>query len=233
MNNILLACSKVQSSTIIGTWEDWRHVLTCGSIDASLHRAASWGKLQKSMERWHLPQDFWTTIGKGVNNYTEHPHKRTLHSKENEPQKLFGVTFNTSMNLLQQAFRTQSHIDWDNFLKGRIYRDWLTYVRHNEENSNGHGVSKDWSAKFIGVLWEHLKRLWQFRNVIYHQDNDYKLQYTNSKLWRETWRNYGHDTHNCSPNSGTSKNSTFPGDNASQTYGTKARNVGQRLPNYT
>jgi hypothetical protein len=25
--------------------EDWRHVLTCGSIDASIHRAVSWGKL--------------------------------------------------------------------------------------------------------------------------------------------------------------------------------------------
>jgi hypothetical protein len=37
--------------------EDWRHVLTCGSIDESLHRAVSWGKLVKSMERWHLPQE--------------------------------------------------------------------------------------------------------------------------------------------------------------------------------
>jgi hypothetical protein len=31
--------------------EDWRHVLTCGSIDASLHGAASWVKLRKSMEQ--------------------------------------------------------------------------------------------------------------------------------------------------------------------------------------
>jgi hypothetical protein len=50
--------------------EDWRHVLMCGSIDTSLHNAASWGKLRKSMERWHLPQDFWTMIEKGVNHYT-------------------------------------------------------------------------------------------------------------------------------------------------------------------
>jgi hypothetical protein len=57
--------------------EDWRHVLTCGSIDAYLHRAVSSGKLRKSMDRWHLPQDFWTTIEKGVNHYTERPHKRT------------------------------------------------------------------------------------------------------------------------------------------------------------
>jgi hypothetical protein len=133
------------------------------------------------MEWWHLPQDFWTAIEKGVNHYTEQPHKRTKHSTKNEPQKPFGVTFNTSRNLLQQAFGTQSHIGWHNFLKGRISRDWLTYVRHNEENSNGHSVSKDWSAKFIGGLWEHLKRLWQFRNDIYHQYNEgtisrYKLE---------------------------------------------------------
>jgi hypothetical protein len=51
--------------------EDWRRVLACGLIDASLHRAVSWGKLRKLMERWHLPQDFWTTIEKGVNHYTE------------------------------------------------------------------------------------------------------------------------------------------------------------------
>jgi hypothetical protein len=36
-----------------------------------------------------------------------------------------------------------------------------------------------------------------------------------------------------SQNFGSSKNSTLTGDNASWTYGTKARNVGQRSPNYT
>jgi hypothetical protein len=161
--------------------EDWRHVLTCGSLDASLHRAASWVKLRKSMERWYLPHDFWTTIDKGINHYTEQPHKRSENSKDNEPQTPFGVTFNTPMNLLQQAFGTQSHIGWDNFLKFRISRDWLTYVHHNEAHSNGHGKSKDWSAKCIGGLWGHLKRLWQFWNDIYHQDNEgtiarYKLK---------------------------------------------------------
>jgi hypothetical protein len=143
------------------------------------------------MDQWHLPQDCWTTIEKGVNHYTERPHKRTTQSKENEPQKPFGVTFNTPRNLLQQAFRTQSHIGWDNFLKGQISRDWITYIRHNEENSNGHGKSQDWSAKFIGGLWEHLKRLWQLRNDIYHQDNEgtiarYKLEALErdtEKLW--------------------------------------------------
>jgi hypothetical protein len=44
-------------------------------------------------------------------------------------------------------------------------------VRYNEEHSNGHGKSNDWSAKFIGGLWDHLKRMLQFRNNIYHHDN--------------------------------------------------------------
>jgi hypothetical protein len=100
-------------------------------------------KLRKSMDRWHLPQDFWTKIEKGVNHYTEQPHKRTTQLKENEPQKTFRVTLSTPRNLLQQAFRTQKHIGWDKFLEGRVSRDWLTYVRHNEENSNGHGKSQD------------------------------------------------------------------------------------------
>jgi hypothetical protein len=133
------------------------------------------------MERWHLPPHFWTTIEKGINHHTEQPHTCTVKSKDNEQQKPFGVTFNTPRNILQQAFRTQSHIGWDNFLKIRISRDWVTYVRHNEAHSNDHGKSKDWSARLIGGLWEHLKRVWQFWNNIYHQDNEgtiarYKLE---------------------------------------------------------
>jgi hypothetical protein len=128
------------------------------------------------MDRWHLC----------ANHYTEQLHKRTTtQSKENEQQKPFGVTFNTPRNLLHQAFRTQSHIGWDNFLKGRISRDWITYVQHNEENTTGHGKSQDWSEKFIGGLWGHLKRLRQLRNDIYHKDSEGTIErYTLKALER-------------------------------------------------
>jgi hypothetical protein len=95
----------------------------CGSLDASLHRAASWGKLMELMERWHLPQVFWNMIEKGINYYTKHPHKHTIDLKDNKPHKQFGVKVTTSRNLLQQAFRTHSHIGRDNFLKCRFSRD--------------------------------------------------------------------------------------------------------------
>jgi hypothetical protein len=35
------------------------------------------------MEWWHLPQDFWMTIAKGINYYNEHPHKCTANSTDN------------------------------------------------------------------------------------------------------------------------------------------------------
>jgi hypothetical protein len=54
----------------------------------------------------HTPY-FWTTIEKGINHYTEHAHKGTANTKDNGPQKPFGVTFNTSRSLLQQTCRTQ------------------------------------------------------------------------------------------------------------------------------
>jgi hypothetical protein len=127
------------------------------------------------MERWHLPPDFWTAIEKGINHYKEHPNKRTSNSTNNEPQKSFGVICTTSRNLLQQALGTQLHIGWDNFLQGQISRDWLAYVSYNEEHSNDHGKSKDWSAKLIGGLWDHLKCMWQFQNYIYHQENQWNI----------------------------------------------------------
>jgi diadenosine tetraphosphatase ApaH/serine/threonine PP2A family protein phosphatase len=62
-------------------------------------------------------------------------------------------------------------------------------------HSNGHGKSKDWSAKFIGGLWEHLKHLWQFRNDIYHQDNEGTIaQYKLEALEREMEKLWTHHT---------------------------------------
>jgi hypothetical protein len=205
--------------------EDWRHVLTCVSIDASLHRAASWENIRKSMERWHLPPYFWTMIEKGINHYTEQTHKGTIHSKDNEPQ------FNTPRNLLQQAFRTHSHIGWDNFLKGRISRDCINYVRHNKAHSNGHGTSKDWSEKFIGGLWEHLKRLWQFRNDNYNQDNEGTIaRYKLEGLEREMEKLWTRHTE-LLPKLWDFQNQHF--NRRQRPFSMKARNVGQHSPNYT
>jgi transposase len=40
-----------------GQHEDWRHVLTCKSLDAEQIIADSWSKLNKQMDKWSLPSD--------------------------------------------------------------------------------------------------------------------------------------------------------------------------------
>jgi hypothetical protein len=50
------------------TKEDWRHILNCPSLDASYHRDASWQKVNKDMQMWRLPADFWTALEKGLHH---------------------------------------------------------------------------------------------------------------------------------------------------------------------
>jgi hypothetical protein len=68
------------------------------------------------------------------------------------PRKPFGVTFNTPRNLPQQACRTQSHIGWENFLKDRISREWLTYVRCNETHSNVTERARNGRRNLLGTM---------------------------------------------------------------------------------
>jgi hypothetical protein len=53
--------------------EDWRHVVTCRSLDASLYRADSWEKVKKDIAIWHLSNDFWTAVQKGLQFFIDHP----------------------------------------------------------------------------------------------------------------------------------------------------------------
>jgi hypothetical protein len=80
--------------------------MTCRSLDASLHRADSWEKVKKDMAIWHLPNDFWTAVQKGVQLYIDHPVRRVKEDPHNPtPQPVTPVPhgFNQPRNLLKQA----------------------------------------------------------------------------------------------------------------------------------
>jgi hypothetical protein len=72
------------------------------------------------MKAWRIPPESWIEIEKGINHYASHPLKRDKEDMSPEPQKKFGTTFYTPRNILQVAFRKQSHVVWENFLKGKI-----------------------------------------------------------------------------------------------------------------
>jgi hypothetical protein len=145
--------------------EDFRQVLSFRSVDAALHRAASWGKLCKSLQRCKMPTDFWTAVKKGMQAYIADPKKakdRVL------PYPPFPVTLNRERNALKSAYHAQSKIGWENLLKGRIAQEWTQFIETHCTNQ-GHTLNaQDWAPRFIGALWEHTQRVWKFKNVIYH-----------------------------------------------------------------
>jgi hypothetical protein len=86
--------------------EDWRHIVTCISLDASLHRSDSWEKVKKDIAIWKLPNDFWTAVQKGLQFYIDHPLRRVKEDPQNPtPQPVSPVPhgFNQPHNILKQA----------------------------------------------------------------------------------------------------------------------------------
>jgi hypothetical protein len=105
-----------QSETFLHVWiceQDWRHIITCKSVDPILHRIELRTKVKKTMKVWRIPPDFWIAIEKGINYYAAHPLKIDKEYMPPEPQKPFGTMFYTPRNILQVALRKQSHVGWD------------------------------------------------------------------------------------------------------------------------
>jgi hypothetical protein len=177
--------------------EDWRHIMICVSLDASLHRADSWEKVKKDMAIWQLPNDFWTIVQKGLKFYIDHPLRRVKEDPHNPTPQLvspFPHGFNQPRNLLKQAYRAQLNIGWDNFTKGIITRHWHNYINHHLQNKNIKLPKYEWAAKLIIALWEHLQRVWNFRNCVYHAENNgrvsrYKLE-AHSRAMTDTWERH-------------------------------------------
>jgi hypothetical protein len=107
-----------------GHHEDWRHILTCKSLDAEMIRADSWSKLKKQLDKRSLSLDMWIATESGVRHYTMNPLKRDPENMPPEPSSPFGTTCYTPRNRLKVAFRAQSQIGWEKFLKGRLSRDY-------------------------------------------------------------------------------------------------------------
>jgi hypothetical protein len=114
-----------------GDSEDWRHVLTCKSLDVELISADSLRKLRKMMDKWSLSSAMWITMENGVRNYTLDPLKRDPANMPSEPPPPFGTMFHTPRNRLKVEFPAHSQICWDNFFKGILSRNWITCVDHH------------------------------------------------------------------------------------------------------
>jgi hypothetical protein len=150
--------------------EDWRNVLTCPSLEAALHIADSWGQLQKSPQRWKLPVDFSGQLWKReLRPCISDPKK----AKDRElPVTSFPATLNRKRKALKSAYHAQLKIGWQNCTKERIAEEWITLIEAQYANNGYKLKARDWAPKFISALWEHMQRVWKFRNDIYHAANN-------------------------------------------------------------
>jgi hypothetical protein len=178
--------------------EDWRHVISCRALDADLNRDDSWEKVKKATTIRKLPPDFWTAVQKGMQFYIDNPNKRKL-QEENEPPAPqapapFQPTLNNARNLLRQAYQAQSAVGWEKFMKGRIFRQWETYIAFHIRQKQIGLPAKEWAAKLIIALWDHLHRIWTFRNGVLHENKQghiarYKVEALQRKI-EVVWGRY-------------------------------------------
>jgi hypothetical protein len=83
------------------------------------------------MDKWSISEDMCTSMDNGVRQFTQNPLKCDPVNMPAEPPSPFGTTLYTPRNILKVAFRAESKIGWDNFIKGRMSREWIRCIDHH------------------------------------------------------------------------------------------------------
>jgi hypothetical protein len=148
--------------------EDWIHILTCPSIEACMNREESQVKARKTMKHWKLPNYFWTALEKGVHGFARHSVGGAIDTP-------FPPIYDNRPNHLKLAFREQDGICWDNLLKGRMGKKWKEYVKKHLKHEHIKLQAKEWAPRKILALWDHMLRLWQYRNNALHEDDSTRV----------------------------------------------------------
>jgi hypothetical protein len=137
--------------------------MSCGSLDATMAREASWAKDKKAMATWKMPPDFWIAIEKGLQHYT-----RNASQNNKGAAGTFPGTFNNPRNLLRRAFREQDEIGWSEIFKRRIATQWEVYTAQHLAEKGITLKMQELASTLINAMWDHTTRLWHYRNDAVH-----------------------------------------------------------------
>ena len=71
---------------------------------------------------------------------------------------------------LQRAFNSQWKIGWDQFLRGRIAKDWKRAIKtYYHERKPGDSYTPDqWMRTTIAAIWKLSMTLWRQHNAAFH-----------------------------------------------------------------
>jgi hypothetical protein len=166
---------KAKPCCMCGHREDWRHVLTCKSLDAELLRAYSWSKLKKKngqMESaiWHVDHHGeWRT---GL--YTEPAKERYCQHASGSTLAISNYFSHTNKQVEGRIPRTIKNRR-DNFLKGRLSWDWITSMEHHFQTNGNTLTWHECITRLILWLWEHMDHIWKYCNNIYHDNTNQQV----------------------------------------------------------
>jgi hypothetical protein len=127
------------------------------------------------MDKWSLPLDMWIAMENGVWTLTLNPLKRNPDNMPPEPPSPFGTIFHTPRKRLKVAFSAQSQIGCENFFNGRLSRDWITCMDYHFQMNGRKITGQECITKLIIGLWEHMDRIWTYRNNIYHENTNQQV----------------------------------------------------------
>jgi hypothetical protein len=128
---------------------------------------------------------------KKESNTIDHPLKRVTPQPDDppvpQPAAPFAPTINTTIIMLRQAYRSQSEVGWDNFMKRRIVQQWERYIEYHLQHNTMNLNKREWPEKLILALWDHLFWIWMFRNGVVHthdngQTSRYKVEEATRKM---------------------------------------------------
>jgi hypothetical protein len=64
---------------------------------------------------------------------------------------------------------------WDNLIKCWMGRQLIEYLKQHTQNENIKLQAKEWGPNMIHALWEHMLRVWQYRNDALHEDDNKRV----------------------------------------------------------
>jgi hypothetical protein len=133
----------------------------------------------------------WIAMENGVRHYTLNRLKCDPDNMPPEPPSSFGTTFHTPRKRLKVAFRAQSQIGLDNFLKGGLSRYWITCTDRHFQTNGSKLTGQEYITKNILGLWEHMDFIWTYRNNIYHDNTNQQVVRYNTealdRIYQEIW----------------------------------------------
>jgi hypothetical protein len=142
-------------------WETTTHVLTCSCEARGPARMAARTTFQQKLSRLHTPDVMNKLLCDSVDSWlARRPVTLPIWNGPNEP--IHGA--------LRRAFRAQEKIGWDQFLRGRIAKDWKRPITmYYKIRQPGESYTPDqWMRTVIKELWILSITIWKQRNTELH-----------------------------------------------------------------